>query len=275
VTDADRPHGAPGTTGPDAYDAAVGVDRTRSEAFGDDAERYDRARPGYPAQLVRDLLRDRPTTVLDVGCGTGIACRCFEGEGRRLLGIEPDPRMAAVACAHGLEVEHARFEEWDPGGRRFDLLISGQAWHWVAPAAGAAKAAEALRPGGRFGVFWNRAHPDGEMTELFAAVYGRHAPQLLEAGGVMLGHPPSHDAEVIDGLRSTDAFVEIGRRTYGWSRPYTAESWLDELPTHSDHRFLEPGARDALLEDLRRTLPRLGSSFRVRYDTRLLTAVRR
>jgi hypothetical protein len=35
--------------------------------------------------------------------------------------------MAALARGHGLDVELARFEAWDPGVRRFDLLISGQA----------------------------------------------------------------------------------------------------------------------------------------------------
>jgi trans-aconitate methyltransferase len=91
----------------------VRVDRERAEAF-DDASRYDRTRPSYPDELVADLLAGRPATIFDVGCGTGIASRLFRGDGRELLGVEPDPRMAAVARAHGLRVEAARFEEWDP-----------------------------------------------------------------------------------------------------------------------------------------------------------------
>lgn len=89
----------------------MAVDRSRSESFGDDAERYDRARPSYPDQLVRDLLAGGPRTILDVGSGTGIATRWVQRRGRLLLGIEPDPRMAAVARGHGLDVELARFGE--------------------------------------------------------------------------------------------------------------------------------------------------------------------
>ncbi len=50
----------------------------------------------------------------------------------------------------------AAFEAWDPAGREFDAVISGQSWHWVDPVAGAAKAAQVLRPGGRLAVWRGR-----------------------------------------------------------------------------------------------------------------------
>jgi len=53
----------------------------------------------------------------------------------------------------------AKFEDWDPVGRTFDAVIAAQAWHWVDPVAGAAKAAAVLRPGGRLAVFWNAFDP--------------------------------------------------------------------------------------------------------------------
>ncbi|MFZ0170204.1 MAG: class I SAM-dependent methyltransferase, partial [Acidimicrobiales bacterium] len=74
--------------------------------------------------------------VLDVGIGTGIAARQFQAAGCRVLGIEVDARMAEVARRCGLEVEVAAFEAWDPAGRAFDAVISGQTWHWVDPVAG-------------------------------------------------------------------------------------------------------------------------------------------
>ena len=67
--------------------------------------------------------------------------------------------MADLARRNGLEVEVAAFEAWDPAGRAFDAVIAGQARHWVDPVAGAAKAAQALRPGGRLAVFWNAFQP--------------------------------------------------------------------------------------------------------------------
>ena len=63
--------------------------------------------------------------------------------------IDPDARMTGFARQTGLESEVATFEAWESAGRTFNTVIAGQAWHWVDPVAGAAKAAQVLRPGGR------------------------------------------------------------------------------------------------------------------------------
>ena len=117
-------------------------------------------------------------------CGTGIAARQFQAAGCTVLGVEPDARMADVARRSGLEVEVATFEAWDPAGRTFDAVVAGQAWHWVDPVAGAAKAAEVLRPGGRLAVFWNVFQPPPDLAEAFAAVYRRVLPDspIVTAG---------------------------------------------------------------------------------------------
>jgi SAM-dependent methyltransferase len=116
--------------------------REIAESFGTDAQRYERARPGYPDAMVDAILAASPgRRVLDVGTGTGISARGFHQRGCQVLGVEPDEQMARVARDSGLEVEIAKFEDWDPAGRVFDVVIAGQAWHWVDPVAGASKAA--------------------------------------------------------------------------------------------------------------------------------------
>ncbi|TMD83661.1 MAG: class I SAM-dependent methyltransferase, partial [Chloroflexi bacterium] len=107
--------------------------RRRAESFGADAERFDRTRPSYPAAMVDDLLASTPSRVLDVGCGTGKVARLFLAKGREVLGVEPDSRMVRVARSHGIQVEVSTFEAWEPAHRLFDLVVSGQAWHWVDP----------------------------------------------------------------------------------------------------------------------------------------------
>jgi SAM-dependent methyltransferase len=129
-------------------------DRRVAESFGGDAERYDRARPAYPDALVERIVAASPgRSVLDVGCGTGIEARQFQAAGCTVLGVEPDARMAEFARGTGVEVEVATLEAWDPAGRRLDAVVAGTAWHWVDPVAGAAKAAEVLRPGGLIAPF--------------------------------------------------------------------------------------------------------------------------
>lgn len=252
-------------------------DRRRAGSFGDDAEQYDRARPSYPEALVRDLLDGKPLEVLDIGCGTGKAGALFVQRGCRVLGVEPDARMAAVARRHGLAVEEATFETWDPSGRRFDLAVSGQAWHWVDPAAGIPKVSAALRPGGRLGLFWNWGRAEDEARLVLDEAYRRIAPHLAQnASG-----PGSHragskrDPSRLEALRSSGLFDHVERRVYGWNRAYTRDQWLDLLPTTSDHRVLPRDQLDSLLEAVGACVDWLGGSIQVRYRTSLLTAVRR
>jgi SAM-dependent methyltransferase len=117
--------------------------------------------------------------VLDVGVGTGIAARQFRAAGCRILGIDADARMAEFARRSGIQVEVARFEDWDRAGRSFDAIIAGQTWHWVDPIVGGAKAADALSPAGRLAIFWNAGQPPPELAEAFAAIYRELVPDSL------------------------------------------------------------------------------------------------
>ena len=97
--------------------------RQIAESFGSEAERYERTRPTYPNAMVDAILVASPgRDVLDVGIGTGISARPFQQEGCQVLGVDPDERMAEYARQSGLEVEIAKFEEWDPAGRTFELF---------------------------------------------------------------------------------------------------------------------------------------------------------
>ena len=98
--------------------------RQVAESFGVDPERYDRTRPRYPDALVERIVAASPgPEFLDVGCGTGIAARQFRAAGGRVLGVEPDGRMADFARRTGIEVETATFEAWDSAGRTFDAVV--------------------------------------------------------------------------------------------------------------------------------------------------------
>jgi SAM-dependent methyltransferase len=198
----------------------------------------------------------------------------FRDAGCDILGVEIDPRMAEVARRSGLDVEVAPFETWDSAGRIFDLLISGQAWHWVDPVGGAVKAASLLPAGGRVALFWNVGAPSPEVAEELNEVYRRLAPGLDDYS-VLLGHgDPDRFVHGADGLRSTEQFSEPERWIFQWEREYSRAEWLDQLPTHSDHRSLDPERREVLLSAVGEVIDAMGGSFVMHYSAAVLTATR-
>jgi SAM-dependent methyltransferase len=220
------------------------------------------------------VLEDGAGRALDVGCGTGIVARLLAARGCDVLGVEPDARMAAVARRHGIVVEAGTFEGWDPRGRTFDVLVAGQSWHWVDPRRGAEKAASVLRPGGRVGLFWNQGTLDPAVKPAIDAVYRRVAPAL--ASSIVLGVLASDRLTVAaDALDATGDFDPTVTRVYGHERTYRTAEWLDHVPTHSDHRTLDPATLRTLLAEMGAALDEVGGALRVDYTTRAVLTRRR
>jgi SAM-dependent methyltransferase len=238
-------------TGQVAADPPEYQQRHRAESFGAIADDYDRYRPSYPDELIRDLLAGGPHTVLDIGCGTGKAARLLSRRGLAVLGVEIDPQMAAVARQHGIDVEVGGFEQWDPRGRTFDLVTCAQAWHWIDPAVGLPKIARLVTPGGLFAPFWNFDHVSDEDAAAIDPVYREHAPQLVRE---TMRHQPSDRA---DEVRASGEFASVTTRVYEWQRSLPVDDYVGKLGTQSEYQLLGPRL-DGLLAGLRRVLHERG-----------------
>jgi SAM-dependent methyltransferase len=253
--------------------------RQMAESFGVDPERYDRTRPRYPDALVERIAAASPgLDFLDVGCGTGIAARQFQAAGCRVLGVEPDARMADFARRTGIEVEVGTFEAWDSAGRQFDAVVAGQAWHWVDPVAGAAQAGRVLRPGGRLAAFWHVFEPPQEAADAFSAVFKRLVP---ESPLNSQARPPQPDriaagftTRAADGMRETGGFGDPERWQYDWQRSYTWDEWLDQLATSGALTPLPPDRLAGVLEAVGVALDAMGPSITVRLTTVAIMATR-
>jgi SAM-dependent methyltransferase len=254
--------------------------RQVAESFGSDADRYDRTRPRYPDAMVERIVAASPgPDVLDVGCGTGIEARQFLAAGCRVLGVEPDARMAEFARRSGVEVEVATFEAWDPAGRTFDAVIAGTAWHWVDPIAGPAKAAQVLRPGGRLAPFHHVFQSPPDVAEALAQVYRRVVPDSpFNLGGQLTGsaldaYQPLF-AKIADGIRKVGGFGDPEQWRFDWKRSYTREEWLDELPTSGALTQLPSDKLAKVLEGVGAAIDAVGGGFTMHYTTVVVTAAR-
>lgn len=248
------------------------LSRSMAEGFGDDAALYDRARPGYPPDLAEAIVSMIPgRRVLDVGIGTGLSALPFREAGCTVAGVEPDPRMAALARGRGFEVDVARFEEWDPAGREFDAVISGQSWHWVEPVTGAAKAAAALPPSGVLALFWNAGDPPPALASAFGEIY-----RMVETG---LPFTPWADGQSAvsgytgfldvarDGMKVSGRFGEPESLNFPWQATITRDAWLEMVPTSGGHNRIPAPALEELLDRLGEAINRHGGTFVMSYTT--------
>ena len=254
--------------------------RQVAQSFGTDAERYDRTRPSYPVALVERIAAASPgPDLVDVGCGTGTAARQFQAAGCRVLGVEPDLRMAAFARRSGVEVEASTFEAWDPAGRQFDAVVAGTAWHWVDPVAGAAKAAQVLRPGGRLAPFHHVFQAPHDLAQALAKAYRRVAPDSpFNLSNQQIGSPldlyQPLFAKIADGMREAGGFSEPEQWRFDWERTYTRDEWLDQLPTLGSLTQLPPEKLADVLEAVGAAIDAIGGSFTMPYTTVAVTAAR-
>lgn len=131
--------------------------RRYGQVFDEMAADYDRYRPTYPDELIRQACQiagiGSGDPVLEVGCGSGQLTRGLLARGLHVTALEPGQSLMALARqnlegAGAVEFANARFEDALLPREQFPAVFSASAFHWVDPAVSWQKAADVLVPGG-------------------------------------------------------------------------------------------------------------------------------
>jgi protein-L-isoaspartate O-methyltransferase len=227
-------------------------DRSIRFVFDTVVDAYASGRPDVPLEAVQaaaEAMELPPgARVLEVGAGCGQLTRALVEAGFDVVSLEPGPALRACAGARvpAAELVGATFEEYEPAGR-FDAVFSSNAFHWVDPAVGYAKAAEFA---GALVLIWDTA---------FVADAGlRRAVQ----DGVLIPHGstfPTEEADVRrfvleeqagvrEGLRHSGLFEEPWTQLHERTLSYTPRRYLDL--TASVGWVASSGRSDAILGEL-------------------------
>lgn len=163
-------------------------DGPEGDHWADNAERYEATNAAYERTLLAVLDLGADSTVLDIGCGTGV----MSVEAGRIatqgsvLGVDLSSRMLArarsVAAAEGLD--HVQFAQADAQVHPFvesayDVATSSFGGMFFAdPVAAFANIRRGLRPGGSLAMLaWRDLPSNGWLVELRSALAaGRDLP---------------------------------------------------------------------------------------------------
>jgi len=226
--------------------------------FDQIAEDYDKVRPGYPQELIRDIISisriSEDGRILEIGCGTGQATIPFAKYGYSITCLEIGKRLASLAAKNcqkypNVHIHPVSFEEWKNEMNSFDLVMSATAFHWIPPEIAYPKAAQILKESGYIAIF-SSFHPT-PYTGFFQTVqkvYRNIVPEWKD---------PTSEPSMEDKIRSredyingTALFEKVLVKQYPWEKEYKTEQYIKLLNTYSAHRCLDKGRREKLFSNI-------------------------
>jgi SAM-dependent methyltransferase len=241
--------------------------------FNEVATLYDEVRPGYPTAIIDAItaLAALPPEgkILEIGCGTGQITIPFALRGYTILALEPGDALAALAvqkCRPYPRVEIVRmsFEAWPVRRQAFDLVLAAQAFHWIAPEYGCAKAADALKPGGALAIVGH--HDVSQDTAFWQAtlpIYETYFP-VTSVG--------ERNVSAQEVLCRSDVFDNLREVRHAWDKIYHGADYIKLLHTFSDHRALPEPDKTQFFRAIEEVIHSFGGVVHRKYEMVLLLA---
>jgi len=231
----------------------------RARSFGAVAAVYETFRPGYPDELVDEVLAyaGRPVhTALEIGAGTGKATRVFARRGVAVTATDPDAAMLAELrrrVPDSVTTMQGALEDL-PVTPAYDLVFAAASLHWTRPEGRWSRVAGRLTPGGTFASFGGqRELVDPDVRDRVAAVRSAY----LDDDDI-----PSPDGTPPDSpmqwpgteLAASPLFADVRQRTMERRTVMSAQDYIGHLSTVSAYLQLPQPVRreamDAILEVL-------------------------
>lgn len=210
--------------------AAVEAQRT---SFASVADAYDRARPGYPPEAARWLVGTRPSTVLEVGAGTGkLTDRLLELR-HDVLATDPLQEMLDVLVERhpDVRVAQAPAEQLPVATRSVDTVVAAQCFHWFDHPVALKELARVLKPEGRIALVWNERDERVPWVRKLSALLGE----------------PASDADWSEVLVSSGHFGYVETETFRHWQPLRKDELRELVRSRSYVAVMDPMAQERLL----------------------------
>ena len=249
-----------------------------SRQFDDAAQFYDEVRPHYPEEIVEYIIAfaalPAQGRVFEVGCGTGQMTLPFAHRGYTVVALDQGERLAALAAQHcqlypQVRVVPCAFEVWQDTPASYDLFLSAQAFHWIDPAYGFARAAELLKTGGTIALVWRLDRSQGSaFWRATAPIYDTYNPQT-SSGNLPLETKVDLYRQA---LRTSRQFMGMHEVRKASTQRYSGEEYLKLLQTFSDHRAMPEPNKSRFFEAISQVIAQMGGEVSRDYEIIVLLA---
>lgn len=221
---------------------------------------YDTARPGYPQELYDTVTGfagiGAETEVLEVGAGTGQATDLFlQGDFQfDLLEVSEEQVLFLKQKYRDnpkVTVKKDYFEQYETE-KKYDLIYSATAFHWVDSWVGYPKAWEMLNTGGTLAVFWHMSsvtYYEGGIFDGLNALKKKYLPEEslgFDTEGIL-----KVKERRITQIQSGGCFGLPEIHEYRWIDTYDADRYVTLLNTYSGTQTLSEEIRQKYLDEVR------------------------
>ena len=207
--------------------------RDRALSFAAVADAYDRARPSYPLQAAEWLTGRIPSTVVELGAGTGKLTDLLLQLGHDVLATDPlDEMLAHLRLRHPeLRVATAPAEQIPVATRSVDTVVAAQSFHWFDAEKALREVARVLKPEGRVALVWNQRD--------------ERVPWVRRLGELI--STQDQDVDPTDVLVGSRLFGYVEETTFRHWQPLRRQELRDLALSRSNVAVLDPSAQERLL----------------------------
>ncbi len=240
---------------------------------------YAQARPGYPQQLMDDLLSvtklSKNANVLEIGCGAGQATQLLVNNQMNITAVELGKNLAEYTKNRFIEYPHIQihnsaFEEFIAEKNSYDLIFSASAFHWINPEIGYQKAFDLLKDIGWLLLCWNSKadQKDVPIFKQINQIYEEVVPEMNEnKNSKIFQHETRIEHLIKDGLFSTPLFF-----VYSYDRVLNADEYVQLLGTYSDHIALDIDKENTLFTKISDLIRKNENTITLNYELKTYLA---
>lgn len=250
---------------------------SQRETFGRVSGLYEKSRVSYPQQLIEDIIAFSKITkngkILDIGCGTGQLTLIFAQKGFTITGLDISRNMVNLAQNKCLKFSNVdfkigSFEKVKFPENKFDLIVSGMAWHWVTSENRYDKINKLLKKGGTLALCWNYQYGETKFRQEVGLILDKYGKSEGQTGPKI----PSYAQSAYDDLKKNILFNSITQKEYCEDILFSPQKYLNLVLTYHWVQLLPKTQRNKLIKDFQELYKKCGKTLTIPYHYILILA---